>query len=161
MLNAFKANKEHFWQSAVILFFLLIAFCVPFFVFAQTPLPANQIPRSIGGNAGQALEDELDRVAQPVYGSDVGGNTLDSVIANVINGFLAILGVVFLAYMLHGGYLWMSAAGNDDQVRKAKDEIRDAIIGIIVIVAAYAIVSFVLNALGGIGGGGGAGSFSG
>src|SRR3989344_43345 len=38
----------------------------------------------------------------------------------IIRVVLSILGVVFLAYTIYGGYLWMMARGNEETVVKAK-----------------------------------------
>jgi fucose permease len=152
--------KKIKWQNILMLVCLLSVVLIPYLVFAEND-PAGEIGTGSGGEI--TAKSLLNRAGKEAgYDLVSSGNDISGIVAAVLNGFLAILGVVFLAYLIHGGYLWMSAAGNEDQVRKAKDEIRDAIIGLIVIIAAYAIVSFVLNALEGIGGGGsGAGSFSG
>ncbi|PIR92378.1 hypothetical protein COU01_01910, partial [Candidatus Falkowbacteria bacterium CG10_big_fil_rev_8_21_14_0_10_44_15] len=57
------------------------------------------------------------------------------------------LGIIFLVLVLYAGFLWMTAAGNEDQVTKAKSILTTSIIGIVIIVAAYAIVTFVLDAI--------------
>ena len=41
----------------------------------------------------------------------------------------------------------MTAKGNEEQVSKSKNLIRDAIIGIIIVLAAYVISYFVVDAL--------------
>ena len=143
--------KKIKWQNILFVVFLLSVVLIPYLVFADND-PAGEIGTGSGEMSAKGLLNRLGEKAG--YGSEASGNDISGVAATIINGFLAILGIIFLAYMIHGGYLWMSAAGNDDQVRKAKDEIRNAIIGLIVIVAAYAIISFVLDALSGSGGGG-------
>jgi len=72
---------------------------------------------------------------------------LAEIIGSIIGAFLALVGVIFLGIMIYAGYLWMTANGNEDKVSKAKDMIRDSIIGIIIIIGAYAIVYFVLAAV--------------
>jgi TRAP-type C4-dicarboxylate transport system permease small subunit len=57
-----------------------------------------------------------------------------------------LVGVIFLILMVYGGYIWMIARGNDELISKAKDTIRSAIIGIIIVVGAYAITSYLVNA---------------
>jgi len=150
-------KKRHFWQSAAVLICLLMLFFVPFFVFAGSngPLDDGMLAPGSGKNAGQAAQNNLDQLAQPVYGADEQATSLNVIITNVMNAILAIIGVLLFAYLFHAGYLWMTASGNEDQVKKAKDQIRNAIIGLIIIIAAYAISNFVLNALSGMGGGGG------
>ncbi len=98
----------------------------------------------------------------------LGGNDLTDIIANIINIFLGLLGIIATIIMLYGGYLWMTAQGDGDQVIKAKQIIINGIIGLIIIMLSYAIVSFVFSALvdatdnnGGSGSGNGGGSYSG
>ncbi len=73
--------------------------------------------------------------------------SLTEIVGQIINVALGFLGVVLLAYMLYAGFLWMTAGGSEDGVTKAKTMIRNAIIGLIVIVAAFALSNFVLGSL--------------
>lgn len=68
-------------------------------------------------------------------------------IGQIINVILSVLGVIFFVLLVYGGFLWMTSAGNEDKVKKAKTLITDAIIGLIIILAAYAISAFVINSL--------------
>ena len=94
-----------------------------------------------GGGGG------LNSVATNVYGTAVSDRTLEGTVVSVINGILGLLGIIFLVLVLYAGFLWMTAAGNEDQVTKAKSILTTSIIGIVIIVAAYAIVKFVLDAI--------------
>ncbi|MFA6454485.1 MAG: hypothetical protein WCV70_01340 [Patescibacteria group bacterium] len=76
-------------------------------------------------------------------GYDTSGDLL-SLIQIVINAFLSVIGVVLLTYMLYAGYNWMTAQGEEAKVEKAKDTLKRAIVGVIIIVAAYAISVFVM-----------------
>lgn len=73
--------------------------------------------------------------------------SLPELIGQIINIVLTLLGMVFLILVLYAGFLWMTAQGDDKVVGKAKDIIRQAIIGLIVIVAGFAISNFVLGNL--------------
>ena len=53
------------------------------------------------------------------------------------------MGVVFLILMIYGGYLWMLARGNEQEVEKAKNIIQNALIGLVIVLAAYAITALV------------------
>lgn len=77
------------------------------------------------------------------------------IISTVIQVFLSLLGIIFVILLVYGGYLWMNARGNEEQVKKAKDTIRMAIIGLVIVTSAYAITYFVFNALPDGGGGSG------
>jgi hypothetical protein len=73
--------------------------------------------------------------------------SLPGIIGDIIFIVFSILGIMFVMLMVYGGYLWMTAMGNETQVTKAKDSIQAAVIGIIIMAGAYAISYFVTNAL--------------
>ncbi|MBI4458119.1 hypothetical protein HY633_04105 [Candidatus Uhrbacteria bacterium] len=75
------------------------------------------------------------------------------VIGNIISVFLGLLGLVMVVLMLYAGFLYMTSQGNEEQVSKAKAIIRNAVIGLIIIVLAFAITRFIINAITGEGGG--------
>jgi len=70
--------------------------------------------------------------------------SLAETIGTIIRAFLSLLGVIFMAYIIYGGYSWMIAKGNDEQITKAKAIIKGGVIGIIIVFAAYAISAFVI-----------------
>jgi len=82
------------------------------------------------------------------YGTS-GSETVDSKISLIIKSVLSFLGVIFLILMIYGGFLWMTAAGNEQQIEKAETLLASAVIGLIVVISAYAISYFVINGLGG------------
>lgn len=71
------------------------------------------------------------------------------IVARVIQVALGFLGIVALGLLLYAGYLWMTAAGNDDQVNTAKTLLRNGLIGLIIILSSFGIVTFVLSRLAG------------
>lgn len=76
-----------------------------------------------------------------------GGSDLPTIIGSLINVVLGFLGIVLLFYVLRAGFLWMTAGGDEKQVTTAKNMIRDAVIGLVVIIAGFAISNFVLQQL--------------
>lgn len=68
-------------------------------------------------------------------------------IGNIINVFLSLLGVIFVLYTVYAGWLWMSDQGEGKKAQKAKDMLRQAVVGMVIIIAAYAISNFVINQL--------------
>ncbi|MEK7856952.1 MAG: pilin [Acidobacteriota bacterium] len=76
--------------------------------------------------------------------------------ARIIRIALGFLGIILLCLILYGGYLWMMAGGNEEQIGTAKRVLTNAVIGLIIILSAWAIVTFVLR-LFGLSGGGGSG----
>ena len=69
--------------------------------------------------------------------------TLPQKIGAIIGAVLSFIGVAFLILMIYGGITWMTAAGNEEQIGKAKKIITAAIIGIVIVASAYAITSVV------------------
>ena len=80
--------------------------------------------------------------------------SIGGIVAAIIKGFLGLLGVIFIILILIGGYNWMTAAGDEEKVKKAKDTLQRAIIGLLIVVSAYAITYFVFTYLPWGGGGG-------
>jgi hypothetical protein len=70
-----------------------------------------------------------------------------SLIFNIIRYLLGFLGVVAVIILIYGGFLWMTAKGDEERVRKAKKTIINGLIGLIIILLSYAIVSFVMGPL--------------
>lgn len=95
-----------------------------------------------------------------------GSADLFTLIGRIINVVFGFLGVVLLAYILYAGYLWMTAGGDAKKVEQAKDTIRNAIIGLLILVCSFAIVTFIMRQLSfvsdgeGFFGGNGNGDFS-
>ncbi len=73
--------------------------------------------------------------------------TVEQYIANIINIILSLLGVIFLAFTIYGGLIWMTAQGNEERVKKARELITESVIGVVIVLAAYAIAYFVLKNL--------------
>ena len=65
--------------------------------------------------------------------------------ARVIKVFLSFLGLIFLIVIVWGAYEWMTAGGNEDNVKIAKARIKNGIIGFIIIILSYVIVDFVIR----------------
>jgi len=79
------------------------------------------------------------------FGSSVGLGTADllDTAINVIQWVLGILALVAVVMIIYGGILWMTAAGNEEKIAKAKKVISAAVIGLIIVLMAWAIVIFV------------------
>jgi len=67
--------------------------------------------------------------------------------AAVIKVMLGFLGIIAVLIILYAGFLWMTAAGNEDKITQAKGMMSAGVIGLIIILAAFGIATFVMNAL--------------
>lgn len=109
-----------------IIFSILIIF--PSVTFAAWDFSTNSGLVNTAGNAGYSggSPDEFPET-----------------IGKYISIFLSFLGVIFLILMIYGGFLWMTAAGEESKVEDARKIIRNAIIGLVIIISAYGITEFV------------------
>ena len=80
-----------------------------------------------------------------------------SITFNIINIVLIFLGVITLILVIYGGFLWMLAGGNEEQVGKAKKILRGAIIGLIIVLVSYSVSQYLFNTLVDVTGAGGTG----
>jgi len=78
-------------------------------------------------------------------GSGTASDSLASGLGKMVGALLAFLGAIFLILMIYGGVLWMTAAGNDQQIGKARTLIVAAIIGLLIVLSAYAITSYLAD----------------
>lgn len=109
-------------------------------------LPVLLLPATALAQLDKAKED-LGTVGTTI-GADNGGATdLPVLVGRIINTLLSVLGIIFVCFVVYAGFLYLTAAGNPDAVKKAKALLTQAIIGIVIIVAAYAISSFVIDAV--------------
>jgi cytochrome bd-type quinol oxidase subunit 2 len=68
-----------------------------------------------------------------------------TIAARIINVALGLLGALATILILYAGFKWMTAAGNEEEAKKARQILTYAVIGLAIILAAYAISSFVLT----------------
>lgn len=74
--------------------------------------------------------------------------TLSETIGKYIRIALSMVGTIFLVLTVYAGFLWMTAAGNEDQVTKATDIIKMATIGLAIALASFSITYFVISKTG-------------
>ncbi len=128
----------------LVLFFLSIAFGA----WADYDAPIGPTkPAGLGSAFSTDDNSPLKVVAEQGAGFNSTA-TFESIIGLVITTVLSLMGVIFLILAIYGGYNWMMARGNEEMVERAKKTITNAIIGLIVILAAYAISRFIIAVIG-------------
>lgn len=125
-----KSFKKIFLICCVI--FALASLLTPLFSQAA-PSDALEKLKSVGGEAyGVGAEEP---------------RSLPEIIGGIIQTALSILGIVAALLIIYAGYVWMTARGKEERVTKAKETLEAAIIGLVIIMAAYAITYFVVDRL--------------
>jgi hypothetical protein len=113
-------------SAAVI--FSLIFFFLPPVTFAQT--------------------EELKQFGKEAYGESATYQETAGPVAiagKIINIFLGLVGIIMVILFVYGGFLWMTAAGNEERITKAKTVLSRATIGFIILILAYSISYFVMQ----------------
>lgn len=68
-------------------------------------------------------------------------------IGRIIQSLLGLVGSLALVMFIYGGFLWMFSGGNQDRVKKGKDVLTWATLGLAIIFTSYAILKFVFTVL--------------
>ena len=109
------------------------------------------------GGLGEIMDKHVGNVRSE---AGVGSVPLGVTIGIIIQVILSLLATVFLILVIMAGFKWMTASGNQEVISKAGRSLKEAIIGLAIVLAAYAITWFIFNQLefaGGFGIGGGLG----
>lgn len=75
------------------------------------------------------------------------GQDIRLYVVNLIKIVLTLVGFGFFILIFIGGYMWLTAAGNEENIKKAKAIITKAIVGFTIILVSYALAVFVATAL--------------
>ncbi|HNX11059.1 MAG TPA: pilin [bacterium] len=102
---------------------------------------------SAGAATNNLLDSQigLNKVGEQ-YGSsgyDDEDSNLIIIIVRIINFSASILGLLFVTFLVISGYQWMTAAGNEEQIKSAKKRMMNAVIGLVIVLLAWSITQFV------------------
>lgn len=94
-----------------------------------------------------AIDDGLSRI-RPEFG--IGGSlgnsqTPTQFIGNIIRLLLGIAGAVAVLFIIYGGYLYITSAGNSEQAEKGRTTLTNALIGVVIIILSYVMVTVIVN----------------
>lgn len=65
----------------------------------------------------------------------------------IINALFGLLGTIFAVLIILGGFRWMTSGGNKDKVQEARELIRNAAVGLVIVLVSYAVSRFILSML--------------
>ena len=116
----------------------MVAVSVAFFVLPNIVLAESALTNAATG---------LGEAATAGYGvnatTDIPAQNIPATIGKIVGVGLSFIGVLFLILMIYGGFTWMLARGNQQDVTKAKDLFEAAVIGLVIVMAAYAITAYI------------------
>jgi len=137
-----KNHLQAFFGIIIITAFLVL----PFLVFAENPVTPDPDPSSFkNASENNKALDKLKTIGKDSgYKEDI---SLATATGQVVRAALSLLGIIFIFLIVIGGYKWMTAGGNEENVKIATNYIKRATIGLIVILSAWAIWFFIASRL--------------
>ena len=70
---------------------------------------------------------------------------LDEVIMDITDWVLGFAGIIAILVIVYGGLLYLTSAGNEDQMEKGKKTLMWGILGLVIIGISYAIVYVIVD----------------
>ncbi len=108
-----------------------------------TALVAPSFVNDIQAQDSLTTDDLLDD--DFVNSTGLGQANIKGTLGRIINVLLGFLGIIAVVIILYGGFIWMTARGNEDSVKKAQQIIVAGAIGLAIILSAFAITQFVVS----------------
>ncbi|MBI4137361.1 hypothetical protein HY469_04830, partial [Candidatus Roizmanbacteria bacterium] len=75
-------------------------------------------------------------------------SSINSLISGGVTLILIVAGLVAFVYLLLGGIKWITSGGDSGQVEAARNQVIHALIGIIVVLAAWGLIMLIQGATG-------------
>ena len=116
----------------------IIYFLIFFLIFGLSPIFVND---SLA--VSSTCTSDKCTLANPL------GNVTEVpvLIGTIVKGVLGIVGALALFFFFWGGFAWMTSAGNPEKVKKGRDTLMWASIGLIATFASYSLLKFILDML--------------
>ena len=67
----------------------------------------------------------------------LGGQDIRLTIARIIRALLGLLGIIAVGIMLYGGFVYMTAGGNEEKIGTAKKILINGVIGLVIILSSF------------------------
>ncbi len=82
--------------------------------------------------------------AKAQFGTKLPTNVdIPTFLGKILGSVLGFTGTIFFVLVIIAGLMWMTSAGNEERVKRAKQILIAAVIGLIIVMSAYAITSFI------------------
>lgn len=99
-------------------------------------------------NLNYASADITDANGEVKLENPLGNNTNPAQVINtVIKGILGLTGVIALVAFVGGGVIWMTSGGNPEKVKKGRDVMVWAVLGLFIIFSSYSILKYIFGAI--------------
>lgn len=69
------------------------------------------------------------------------------IVFSIINVSLIFLGTITLILVIVSGFMWLLAGGEEEKIKKAKDILKGAVMGLVIVLASYGLAQYIFSAL--------------
>lgn len=94
----------------------------------------------------RGLQNSDCSIKSPGGSSNGLSNFIWTIALNIIDDMLRLVGYASLAYIIYGGFKYLTSQGSSDGMSKAKTTILNAIIGLVLSIMSIAIVNLAVGA---------------
>lgn len=129
-------------KKKIFSFALLLSFATLFFIFGGG-IPEIQ---------AQSRMNETDLYRNQTGISEIGAvyggrqpEDIRIVATKIIQWALGFLALIFLVLIIFAGFKWMTSGGNEEEVKKAQALMKNAVIGLIIILAAWSLTYYLIT----------------
>lgn len=123
-------------KKYLFIFFSFFIFLSPVLALAQDNKVDSNPVKCTGSSCPAGITNPLN-VGSP-----------QALIGRIISAVLGIVGSLALVMLIFGGITWMTSGGNTDKIKKGRDIVVWAVIGLVIIFTSYALVRFLLGGIG-------------
>lgn len=114
--------KKKIFQSLIVCAFLILPIVAAAGIVPENPAPNSGLP----GTPSTSLTLEIRAIIQVA---------------------LAVAGLIAVAFIIYGGFRYITSGGNDEAAEAGKKILTNAIIGLVIIIFSYVIVVVIARAL--------------
>ncbi len=126
-----------FTRKHIISLFLLLLVFSPGIIFSKLVTPAQADDKLVNGQEG------LNEVSL-VFGGIDAEQDIRYMIVRVISIILSFLAVIFIGLTIFAGIKYMTSGGNQDKTLEALKLLRNAVIGLVIVLSSWMVTRFVI-----------------
>jgi len=91
---------------------------------------------------GKVFAEEVD-LKPPADFVELGTITVTKMVAGIISFLMIIASFIFFIMLVLGGVKWIMSEGDEAKVKTARDQVQNALVGLVVVFSAWAIMQLI------------------
>jgi len=90
-----------------------------------------------------AASDTVVNLSPTDKWANLGGLTIGSIVSGLVRLILVVAALIFFFILVIGGIRWIASGGDKAQTENARNQITAALVGLVIVFAAWAIVKLI------------------